>query len=129
MIFTGSLTAGVILLLWKAWYDYGMAPDGAKAAFTRNGVWEEKPVIDAVSRRVCQGESVRLTDLASARDGSGDDLTDQLIFSDASGRRLSGYLNTAVPGEVPIHIRIISPDTGMQSEKRILVLIDGRVKE
>ncbi len=128
LILAALFAFGIFWLIRKAWYDYGMVPDGARASFTRNGMWEEKPVIDAVSRRICQGETVKLTELASARDRDGDDLTDQLTFSDAAGRRLTGCLDTSVPGEMPIYIRIKSPDTGMESEKQILILVDGRVK-
>lgn len=86
-------------------------------------------MIDAENRRILQGEAVKLTELASARDGNGDDLTDRLIFTDAEGKRLSGYLNTDIPGQYWIRICVQSPFDGQKNEKEVLVLVDGRVSK
>lgn len=128
LVFVVLLAAGGFFLFRKGWYDYGVISDGTKAVFTQN-VFGEKPVIDAENRRILQGEVVKLTELASARDGNGDDLTDRLIFTDAEGKRLSGYLNTDIPGQYRIRICVQSPFDGQKNEKEVLVLVDGRVSK
>ena len=122
------LAAGGFCLFRKGWYDYGVISDETKAVFTQN-VFGEKPVIDAENRRILQGEVVKLTELASARDGNGDDLTDQLVFTDVAGKRLSGCLNTDIPGQYRIRICVQSPFSGQKNEKEILLLVDGRVNK
>ncbi|MCM1441879.1 MAG: hypothetical protein NC131_22105 [Roseburia sp.] len=126
VLFAVGLVTGGFCLFWKGWRDYGIVSDGAGVVFTQS-IFEEKPVIDAKSRRVRQNETVKWTELATARDGNGDDLTDRLVFTDPEGKQLSGYVDSRVPGQYPIRIRVRSPVSGQESEKEILILVDGRV--
>lgn len=129
ILMTSLLVMGAVALLRKEWRSYGIVADGGKAAFTQNSAWGEEPVIDARSCRLAQGEPVKLTELISARDGDGSDLTEALHFQDRSGNELSGNLDTGTPGEYPVTITVKSPRTGKEGRKKILILVDGRVSE
>lgn len=126
ILLAGMLAAGGIFLLQIEWKKYGIADDGARARFSQLVFHNEKPAIDAVSRRVLQGERVFVRELAAARDANGDDLTDRLHFQDKEGCELTGYLNTEIPGQYPVIISVRSPYTGKENRKTILILVDGR---
>ena len=85
-------------------------------------------MIQAENRRFLQGQSVAIASLASARDVNGNDLTDRVICQEEDGTVLSGYLDTERPGIYPLVIRVLSLVTGGESKRKILILVDGRVR-
>lgn len=129
ILFMMSMAIGSFFLFRLIWQQYGIVSDGGKADFAQNPLWGEEPVIDVRSCRFLQNQKVELVSLASARDVNGDDLTSELMFQDAEGNQLSGYLNTETPGIYSLFIYVRSLVTGRESSKNITVLVDGRVSE
>ena len=122
------LAAGSIFMFRWAWLRCGIASDGGSAGLGGKQVWDGRPVIHAENRRFLQGQSVAIASLASARDVNGNDITDRVIFQEEDGTVLSGYLDTERPGIYPLVIRVLSPVTGGESKRNILILVDGRVR-
>lgn len=129
ILFMMSMAIGSFFLFRLIWQQYGIVSDGGKADFAQNTSWGEEPVIDVRSCRFLQYQKMELVSLASARDVNGDDLTSELMFQDAEGNQLSGYLNTETPGIYSLFIYVRSLVTGRESSKNITVLVDGRVSE
>ncbi len=128
ILFIFLLAAASFFLFRWAWHQYGIASDGGAAGLMGNQTWDGRPVIHAESCRFPQGQRVELTSLASARDVNGDNLTDKIIYQKEDGSRLSGCLDTESPGIYPLVIRVLSPITGGESKRNIIVLVDGRVR-
>lgn len=128
-VLTVLMLSGVFILLRIGWKFYGIAADGGKAGVLQSSLREEPPVIEARSCRLIQNTEVKFTELASARDGNGDDLTDELLFFDRNGNSLSGYMDTKTPGKYVVTIVADSLFNGKRSRKDIVVLVDGSVSE
>ena len=129
ILLMGLVVIGGFFLFRQTWQQYGIVSDGGKAGFVQNSLWEDDPVIDVRNSRFLQNQKVELISMASARDVNGNDLTDQLVFQDAEGNELSGYLDTEKPGIYSLLIHVRSLVTGRESRKKIIVLVDGRVSE
>lgn len=126
-VFIMVLACGAYILLKGEWNQYGIAADGGKINFNQTFLWEEKPAIDARDCRVLQNQRVKFSDLGSARDSDGEDITDLLCFSDSAGAVHSDYLDTRTPGRYALTISVCSPRSGKTNKKDIIVLVDGRV--
>lgn len=114
-------------MFYREWGNCGIVEDGIKPDFAGGTYDRKKSIIYAVNRRVFQDERIAVEELAEVRDKDGERMTEQVCFYNNEGERLSGMLNTSVPGKYKITVQAENPDTGQRVRKTICVLVDGRV--
>jgi hypothetical protein len=122
------VSAGIILFVWWQWEHYGVISEKEKIVFEEPAGESQMPSIYAVNRRVKQGEQVSLKSMARAVDADGSDLSSQLECYGADGRRLTGNIDTKVPGQYVLTWRVKSICNGKRVQKKMIVLVDGRVR-
>lgn len=126
----GSLVLSVLLfcVIWWMGKQINAVPSQEKRTVAVTGTENRKPQIYAVNRRLKQGEKIHLSRLAHARDADGSDLSSGLRCYDETGRQLSGYFDTRKPGKWVLSWEVTSICTGRRVKKKMIVLVDGRVK-
>ncbi|MCH5252267.1 MAG: hypothetical protein J1F22_04775 [Lachnospiraceae bacterium] len=116
------------LLFFREWKSFGIPEDGKSVGFSEKIAEKPRPVIMALNQRVMQGEKIAVGRLAAAWEENGQDLSKDIHIYDTDGRELKRLLNTKVPGKYELEIVVKSPVTGLESRKKITVLVDGRVE-
>lgn len=129
-IILAVLAAVPAFFLWNMWQRYGDAISG----YTETGLEEKmyvqtdkkmaEPEITVNSRRVRQGDKVRVDSLVTVEDGT----QDIALVVQCGGRRMESgdWLDTSVPGIYRICVTAGIRQTGRKIKRTAVLLVDGR---
>lgn len=117
----------LLFLVCRWWQDFGVVSDQKGNDFETATIQRAKPIIKADNCKFAQYEKIALGSLAEAYEVTGEDISEYVQFFDEKGKELNGNLSTEKAGEYFLNMRIKSPYSGKRAEKRIQILIDGRL--
>lgn len=125
----GSLFLSFLIfcLVWWQWQRYGVVAEQGNETFTVAEKSRVLPQLYVVNHRVKQGERIPLSRLARASDIDGSDLSGSITCYTEKGEEVTGFLDTAVPGQYILTWRVKSAITGKGIQKKTILLVDGRV--
>lgn len=115
---------GFAVLLWNGFGEFHFSGN----QFRMNTIYKEGyPALYVRDFRVKQGEKVRLSDKVVAKDVNGENLNDVIQFVDRKRKKTGREFDTSVPGCYGVEVSVQSRVTGKKAEKRMTILVDGRV--
>lgn len=122
--------AGVMgMLIYWQWNLCGMVSESEDMFMEHVSVKKKELALYVNNCTVIQGEKVMLNRLAGAEDEEGEDISHQIVYRDEDGQLLQGRLDTKKAGIRRLSVSVKSPKTGRLLQRKLLVLVDGRVQE
>lgn len=117
------LAAGTVLK--EIWQQSGIAENPKQKQFAASSLRWEKPALETKDKRFSGGGDIIVSELASARDFDGTDLTSEIRYYNEEGRQIARRWRAEVPGIYRVEAVVESPVTKRENRKSFLVLIDG----
>ncbi len=121
------VVGGLSFLLYREWGRFGIVEDPAAEGRFREMREMDRPVIYAADRKILQGDEIAVEDLGSAYDSDGTSLQEYLEVKAVSGTSVD--IDTDRAGIYDRILRVQSPVSGKTCERRIRILVDGKVGE
>lgn len=126
LLYFGIFT-GIFFLVYRGLRTYGVVENTSMEKMNVTMDILEAPTLYTRNRSFSQGEIVKVSELATARDGDSTDISAHIRFYTKEGKRVQGFFDTQTPGSYEIRVSVCSPVTEKETKQNILVLIDGRV--
>ncbi len=121
------MLVGVVFLGYMSLQNYGTIENEPMESLEISKLAIEAPTLFTGNRSFFQGEIVKITELATARDGDSTDISTHIRYQTLNGMKLQGFLDTSTPGIYEICVSVCSPITEKETKQNITILIDGRV--
>lgn len=114
------------LVYWQ-WGFFGVVTEVEKQEMKLPTIEKHEPELYMRNRKVWQGETIAVKDLAKAYDEKGRDISYFIIYANEKGDFLQGKLDTTRAGVQNITVSVQSPVTGRKVSRHMIILVDGRV--
>lgn len=129
IVITVILLIAIIIgcLVYWQWSFYGVVTEVEKQEMKLPTIEKCEPELYMRNRKVRQGETIAVKDLAKAYDEKGRDISHFIIYANEKGDFLQGRLDTTKAGVQNITVSVQSPATGRKVSRHMIILVDGRV--